>query len=367
MKLSNGITSINSIRPVSQLAPRWTRALQNVRTGAGDAKVVFFGDSTFFGRGSNGTGTGNLIPNSLPTQFATKLATRTGLTCNAHGWFGNGGSPNTFSTNDTRVTFGAGWASGGSTTLGGATINNSTTTNALSFLPTSNVDTFIVYNTRFSGNGTLSLDINGGTATNINQNGSTAIIASTITGTLGSSTLNVKRVSGAVGFQGMEAFDSTKKQVRVINGGWSGGTSADFSVTTQPWCPGNTALWTAINADLVFVEAGINEWNFNAVTTAQYKTNLQTIVTNVRAAGSDVIFVTPVPSDTAYASASVAKQQSYIAVMMTVAAENKVFVIDIFGRFVDYTTSSGRYWDGAHPNGTGYSDEADMILSVLLS
>jgi lysophospholipase L1-like esterase len=340
-----------------------------VRNATGDAKVVFFGDSTFFGRGSNGSGAGDLIPNSLPTQFATKLAAATGLTARANGWFGFASTSNNALVNDARVTTGSGWVAGGSTTLGGSTVNNTTTTNALAFTPTGSVDTFILYNTRFASNGTLSIDINGGTATNINQAAATAITTNSITGTLGTNTLNIRRVSGAVGMQGVEAFNSTIRQVRVINGGWSGGTSADFSATAQPWSPANTALWTAINADLVFLEAGINEWNFNAVTTTQYKTNLTTLVNNLRAAGSDVIFVTPVPSDVAYQSASVAKQQSYIAQMMTVAAELNVFVIDIFGRFIDYTTSNaaGRYWDGAHPNGTGYSNKADMILSVLLN
>lgn len=351
--------------------PRWRLALAKVLSGQANARVLFPGDSTTFGVGSNnanGRGGGDMNAQSYPTQLATRL-TAVGITANAHGWMGDGSSVyETRHTNDGRLVMGSSWTQfAGTPSLGGQFFTASTNTNALAFTPAAPVDTFKIWFVQGTGNGVMGLDINGTGATTANTGVTPNQIGSaTIAGTLGTNTLNIKWSSGgAVYVVGVEAFNSAVKSVNLINAGWSGAKVSDLSGASQPY--GALPSIPLFAPDLSIIDIGINDWLLGTTPTT-YQTSLQNLVTQCLITG-DVILVTPAPS--AIATTSKAIQQSFINAMYAVAAAKNVPVIDNWARWNSQEANLQMYaQNGAgpgnvHPNMIGYSDAARSISKVL--
>lgn len=352
--------------------PKWRTALGRVKSGNGNARILCLGDSTSFGYGSNGSSSGNLKAMSYPTQLAG-LFNAVGI--NAH-WnsflgnqFGTGNACN--SLNDSRLTFGSGWSYlNNSPTIGGYLFSvSASASGALSFAPTVNVDTFVVYylrgNEGSSARGKFQMDINGGTPTVVDTDtGSDQIVSATITGTLGSNTLNLHwNANGNVYIIGVEAYDSSKKWVSIVNAGWPNAKSGDVAGTNNPgWAP----LYgiSMVPPDLTLLNIGINDQN-NAIAISTFSANVQAIITAAQASG-DVVLVTYNQSNPGtYASAST--QSAYIAALYQLAAANNLVLIDTYARWVSYSSSNalGLNFDGLHPNGLGYADIARSIMNVI--
>lgn len=338
--------------------PKYRAALGKVAAGTANAKILFVGDSVTLGYASNGGASGDMRPLSYPDQFKNMLNS-SGVRAQSNSWMGDGNSPpNYSSTYDSRITIGGSWSREFVGT-GGAFFKATTNTNSLSFLPTESVDTFDVYYLSYTGGGVLSMDINGGAPTTQSTNAASLIRKATITGTLGSNTLNLKWSSGsAVYVLGVDSYDSSKKWVSCINAGWWGSATSTWnSMLTAGSSPNSIS---EIGADLVVICLGINDWE-GGVDITDYENYMQTIITKSLVA-SDVVLVTPPPSSTAYAS--VAVQQTYIDVLSALAVTNDIPIIDLWGRLSPQTTpyAEGMYYEGIHPNGAGY---ADMALHVF--
>jgi hypothetical protein len=355
-----------------QKLPKWRAAIAGMKNGTKNARVLFVGDSTDFGVGSNGTSVGEMVANSCPMQFANQLLAK-GINAHSNTFMGGGfgvqaaGGGYYGGANDGRIVKGSSWvvSSGGVISVGGGLYNATSGANALSFTPKQPVDTFTIYYVANSGLGTFNADINGGTATPVNTNATPQNLRSiTITGTLGINTLNMKYASGGgVYIAGAEAYDSSKKWVSVINAGWPGAQSNNWDDTGgAPF--GVIPGLGVVAPDLTIINLGKNDCYKGTNTVSQFTTHMQAIITACLASG-DVILRTFYPNDVAYGS--VATQQTYVDAIYALAKTNNLPVIDTYGRWVSYAVSNplGFYYDQLHPNGAGYSDGSQSILNFL--
>lgn len=352
--------------------PKWRAAVGKVRSGTANARILCLGDSTTLGVWSaGGLTTGNMKPNAYPWQLANML-NAVGINAHANSFFGvgKGGTLITApsnAVNDSRVTFGSGWAALATETVGGNYIIATGTTGNLAFTPTMNVDTFnIFYPIKTSGFGKFNANINGGAATVFNQTGgasTSAYTVGTLTTTLGNNTLNINfdtAPNAVIG--GVEAYDSSKKWVSVMNAGRSGARASDLLAgDVMRNLPG-------LGADLHIINLGVNDW-LGAVSVATFRANIQSIITTCKATG-DVVLVSPFPSQVGgtYVGPAQSVQDQYVAALQELAISNNVPLVDVYNRFSSYSVSNanGMYGDGAHPNAIGYADAACAIFNAIV-
>lgn len=359
---SNQLAAFN-LNPSSQLR-KYRTAVAKVKSGQANMKLLCLGDSTTFGDGSNNSGVGDLKTFCYPNQL-TAMFNSTGINAHCNSFMGYGSV--TFTNNkdnDPRIVVGSSWTTfgSGSPTLGATLFTASTTTNALSFTPTVNVDTFVIYYITAVGNGVLSLDINGAGGTTQSTNAANGFATVTKTGTLGTNTLNIKYSSGgAVFVLGVEAYDSTKKWIDVINSGWSGAKASDLANNGSFFAP--LAAYAFLAPDLTIIMDGINDWGAG-VSLSTYKTNMQTLITTGKISG-DVVLVSPAPSGTA--QASIATQQGFVDTMAQLSIENNVPFINWWTRMGPQASNTAMYWTAniLHPNMNGYNDLSQTIFNVI--
>lgn len=338
--------------------PIFSRKLAGVKTGANNCRVVLVGDSTTLGTGANATAN-QCVAFGWPSN-AQRYFNKAGVTCQRDTLLGDGDG--TSAAKDSRVVVGSSWGTGGApNSLGGITFTSTTTTNALSFTPTGLVDTFIVYYVVFPGGGTLSVGVDAGSPSNQSTAGASAVGTKTVTATSpGIHTCNIKWVSGGAVFViGIEAYNSTIKQLQIMNAGWAGAKAFDVSVATQPYNPLLTLGTVA--PDLTIICIGINDWRA-ATSTTTFTTNIQSVITEALISG-DCALMTPIgsnPADTAQAT-----QDIYVNILRSLAATNNIPLIDIYDRFLPYSANTAVYNDNLHPNGLGYEIMGKAVFSFL--
>lgn len=347
---------------------KWRAAIAGVKAGVANARILCIGDSTTFGTGANGAGSGNWRAQCYPTRLAG-LLNAAGVNAEWNSFFGGGRNTTDQLSFDSRIVVGSVWSvpsTADTTMFGGYMMNAQANTNALSFTPTVPVDTFVVYYPQLpSGTRGFNIQIDSGTPTSVNPvNALNQMTSATITASLGTHTLNITQIAGSIYIAGIDAYDSSKKWISVMNAGWRGSTSVNWNDTTNPYGPVATQTFTTVAPTLTIINLAINDWNA-PTSLATYKTNIQAIITAALTTG-DVILVAPNPSDvTAYAS--LATQASYVAVLYQLAAANNLILIDIFNRWGSYASSNslGINYDGLHPNGAGYADLTRLIMNVI--
>lgn len=351
------------------LLPKWRAAVAKVKANVANCRILCIGDSTTLGVWSaGGLTTGNMKPFAWPTQLST-LINNSGVNSHANSFFEGGnsstGGPSNY-VNDSRVSIGASWVNSAAEALGGRFLTSTSAANSIVFTPTTNCDTFNLFYPRSTTQswGSINFKINAGAPTVYNQvSGSTPITfgVGTLTTSLGANNCTVTYDSGPLAvFGGIEAYDSSKKWVSVMNAGRSGATTNHINNPTV------LSLITSVGAELNIISLGINDW-CTSVTIPTFKTNMQAIITAAKAAG-DVLIVSPFPSQVGASGApSTSVQNTYNAALFELAVANNCAIVNIYGRWVDYTTSNGYalYGDGLHPNQTGYADTAQAIFNVI--
>lgn len=351
--------------------PNFRTKLANVQHGTGNARLCLAGDSTIFGSWSNLTDTTGITFTGLPPQLSNYLSTSFGLKATWQGFLGDQGTTETFGTKDSRIVLGQFTQDATITTIGGAaystTVVNGT---ALTFTPTTNVDTFRFLYIIQSGGGTLSVQVDSGTPTTYNTNGASGIGVATVTaGSVASHTIKFTMSAGTkasvVGVS--DAYDSTQSWVNIVNAGWPAAKASDWATgPTNGYSPANVASWTALACDLTIYEGGINDWNA-AVSASTFAANMQSVITPMLSTG-DVALLTPIPSISS--SATVALQTSYINQFYSLGNTNSIPVLDIFTTWVSYAVSNplGFYnpnGGGFHPGGLGYLVEANTLANAI--
>jgi lysophospholipase L1-like esterase len=344
---------------------KWRKALARASTGGAVATINCIGDSTTWGQWSNGAPERtNVKAKAFPTVLATELQRRSGMAAQAQSWFGVGSSSEVLNVSDPRIAITAGWANaGGSLVSVGGGIMRATVAGKLSFTPSANVDTFDFWYVQGPGsNGSFDYDIDGGAATTINSNNAVSAVVkvSVSAGAADSHTINFSRVSSTVYIIGAEGRLSTDK-IAVRNMGWANSASNEWKNSAAAYNPLPTAV--TIAPDLYILDLGINDWR-NGVSVATYVTNMQTIITALKAV-TDVVLCVPIPSSTS--EATQATQDNFKAAIYGLAATNNLPLVDKSYRMVDYTTANalGYYGDTLHLLGAGYNDVAMPIAQVL--
>lgn len=335
--------------------PNWRVAAGTARTTSTRPLVICLGDSTTAGLWGNGAATGNQTPYTYPTQLG-QLLTSAGIPCQTQSFSGFG-QPSW----DSRITT-ASWASSPYTTVGGPFLYaTSSGAGTFKFLPTTTVDTFVIYWFGGSGNGTFNYAINNGSTTGVSTNTSGYTYTTTVSTTLGTNTLDITWASGGyVYLCGVRAYNSTIPGVDIMQAGWSGSTSSWWQ--TSP-----LANYSVYGPALTILNLGINDWN-TAVGVSTFTTNMQALITQIKAsANGDLILCTPNPTQVA-GTVPLATQKGYVNALYTLASSNGLPLIDLFnGRFVTWELASsyGLMGDIYHPKGCGYSDIALALSKVL--
>lgn len=377
---STGNSAINRLLGTTPQLPHWNKALAKVMSGQGNARVLCLGDSTFAGQFSNNTGSGDQQPMSACGQLTNIL--------NNHGIYAsNESAMNPNYSGNTRFTTQSGWGSSG-VAIGGSVYY--TTANSATqpfFTPRIPIDTFKLQYLNNASNswGVMAYSIDGGSFVNVNEsvgNGNPTLTISA--GSVGFHTITFKWVSGgSVGFTSIEAYDSTKSQVIVYNGGWLGSTVGSWLSAGNPWEPGIALPANAY--DLVIINLQINDM-VGATPLSTYKANLKSLVALIQGSPTtDVVFLTSNhvnPSASGYSQIPEGTQLQYAQTVKDVAATISnsggtvvgVPVIDEFQNFVSWNftntylgavVSAGTVND-VHMNYFGYALMARDMAQVLI-
>ncbi len=350
--------------------PKWDAAKTTVSGGTGNAKLVFYGESTTAGAYASGPSTiwNNALALSYPADLQASLPNSA-----FPGFTGTNGvtdSGTAQSVYDPRFTATTGWSylSSG-ITLGESFLNNDANTNPLSWEPSTAFDTIDLYYSQQSGLGTFTVDVDGGSpiATINCDNATQAYAHTTLSVPLGTHTIDIVRTSnGTSGFgvfiDSISVSNSATKQISTYVAGWSGGTAANLSDTSNAYSSLN-ALKT-LAPDLTVIMIGNNDWDAST-SISTFSTNLQSIITAAKQSG-DVVLVSDAPS--AASAAPIAQQQEYINTMSTLAASNNINFVNLTQLWGSYTQANSNGWmaNTVHPNGAGYAQIAAAVLPYLL-
>ena len=211
------------------------------------------------------------------------------------------------------------------------------------------------------------MSIDGGAVTNypntLTPNGPLAIVVPA--GALGSHTIKVAIVTGAVYFNGIEATIGTAG-VRVTRWGMAV-SQASWLVNGQGGSasdPATGSLAASFNLfppDLSIISFGVNEYLSN-IAVATYSAMMQTIITKAKTKG-DVLLVTGTPN---YSTTATPAQALYAAALYDLADANDVALFDLADRWQTFALSSALYQDGVtHPNAAGHWDIAEATYQAI--
>ena len=340
------------------LLPYARVAFAKVRQNQGRAKVMFIGDSTMVGAFAGTGGTSGYTaakPKAIPAVVASILNGQ-GLPSNASALIGTNTAG--VAGYDPTLTAGSGWAMGGvGSVVGGSTWSNSTTTASnLSLYPPVNVsqcDVYYVDNTAH-----FTVDFDGTNPTTVVGGNTNTIKKATITATDGTHVANIARISGTVLILGIDCYSTTNYTISVWNAAWSGSTSANWVVATQPY---SVLTGIAVYApDLTIIDLGIND-EAGAIPYGTFYANMQQIITAAKTLG-DVILVFHHDC-----SGHATSQQVTLKALQALSVANNVPLVNFMQRLGVYAQANalGEMANTEHLTAIGYADEAAMIADVL--
>ena len=357
---------------------KWSAALGKMRNSSHNAKLLIFGDSTTAGYGATGA-VGYLSggrAKNMPVRLAAEM-NRSYEPANAHAiWGDNAITAAVLPTFDSRIVIGSGWSVTNLTSIGGSSFSASSATASLAFTPSAtgcysaSIDTFVVWYAQVPGSGTFNWAIDAGGTTSVPTAGTASVQSVVIpAGSLAGHTLNLNYVSGSAFYiLGIQAYDSTVKQVEVWQAGYSAGTTAQFISTGQPWYMQQVVPTLA--PDLTIINLQINDVN-TGVSLATYLANIQTIITYCLQSG-DVILRSGYPTGISVsANTALANQQLYRDGLAALAATNGIPFDDLFGRTnsaeIQQAVPGGAMYvsDLIHPTGNLYAESAYSMLNLL--
>lgn len=341
---------------------KWRKAMGMVLNGASDARVVFVGDSTTQGYGSNGTNQPPMFVGSSAALLA-KLINARGINAHANTWFG-GGAATTSLVNDGRLALTGTWAMFNTNSSVIRVPYSSVLNSSITFAPAGQCDTFRIHYLS-SGNGTFSWAIGAGEPTNKAAGNTQAFATETTSGgTLGANSLVVKNASTGVNvfIAGIEGYDSSKKWIEVINLGIGGGNSVNWNKNTGAFDA--LPFLRALAPNLTIIELGVNDL-ISATSRAAFESNMQAIITAAKVSG-DVILMTPNPIQAGLWSTLTPSQ--IVSTLYGLADDNDIALVDLFSRWTSWEISNpiGLYFDDRHPGQAGYADRALLLMRYVL-
>lgn len=346
----------------------WRSVVSKVRAGTARGKVFVLGDSTSTGSGA-GTGgvgqTNNAFTKSWPI-IMSGLMNNT-LPVSNKSFFNNAGAPGAnYTAYDGRVTLGTGWSNPSSPgSLGGAMFQFQTgAPGTLSFTPVGTIDTITVWYLQQSGNGTATINTDGGPSLGtINFNSTSLVTSSTFTVPKGPHTINIVANNDAtIWVLGVISYDSTVSAIDFINASQYGSVIGNYSSNTNAYDP--AVVLAKVAPDLTIIDLTVNDSNLKTGVSA-YTTNMQTIITQALKSG-DVLLIAGPPSNTTQATDGTLA--NYVSTLKTLADTNQLSMVDIGQRWTSYAVANSvtPYFDSLHPTVVGYTDMAVAIGNALL-
>jgi hypothetical protein len=344
------------------------KALQKVRLGTGRMTILVIGTSISAGQGAGtgGTPITGARPFAYPSRLATKLASL-GIPSQSESFFGNAAQAGAYGTYDPRVS--GAWSYDGARTTAGGNLFGSVSSQTLSFLASTNVDTHEIGYITAPGKDTITVNIDGGAPTtgpsSINSNASLALVKATVKpASAGSHTLNLVAgvVSGGFLLMGVKAYNSTIPGVDIVNCGWPGSTSANWNDSANVWSPLNAIAYHA--PDLTIIEGWPNDYN-NAVALATTLANAQAVITAAAATGNVIVVSSPQSNPATKASAAI--QTAFRQAHASLIDQNSGIYVDWPYRIGDFTAANGAgyMFDDIHANQTCYGDFGDYLGACL--
>jgi lysophospholipase L1-like esterase len=345
--------------------PYWRAAVARVRAGIGRAKLLVIGDSTTMGAGA-GTGGNTGLAGAYPKSWVQDLSKLLSnfVSSSSNSILSDQNSPQLYTSYDSRVSFGTGWAATTNTTLGGNLFQYTTgATGTLSFTPTASINTITIYYVQQSGAGTFNTNVDGGSSLGTtNAAGASFLTSVTYTVTAGTHTVNIiGNNAGNISIVGVLTYNTATPAVDFIQAGYFGGLAVTFVGTTNVWSPQNVESYLA--PDLTIIDLTINDSN-NGTTLAAYQTNIQSIITTAKSTGDCILMVGP-PSNSPQATNGTLA--SFVQVLYTLGATNNCLVVNTLYRWNSYAATNPLmpYYDSNHPTAPGYYDLAQEVYEVL--
>lgn len=317
------------------------------RSGTGNTRIVFNGDSTMRGVDTGAPIVNTQYPNAMPVQLAA-LFNANSIAAGANNWFGlSGTNLADYTSRDSRVAAGAGAVFGSNKYQGGTEIRFPGVASTFSFTPPDNVDSIEVYWVDQGATGrTQSYQIDAGGAVNLATSGVNAQVRATASTTLGAHTVNMAWVSGGTTLlEGINCYNSGRREVSCWNMGISGGVSANMIDDTGAPGQGRLQQLKNFTPSLIITSMGlVNDWR-TSVAVATSQANMDTFANFVKntLVGCDLIFLTP-PYDNGTGTGNTINQGQYVAAMYAVAAKYNVPVIDIRKKWLSYNNAVTNGW-----------------------
>lgn len=363
------ITSAVNNTPAPERLHLLRSKLAKIRTGLttgtngidGQLRIGIVGDSTTMGAGA-GTGTvgttgarPKCVGRQLVSQFTQQgIAARADTFMGDQGYFNVSGSITGYPLYDPRVTFGGTtgiYPNASYRSLGGIYFQLKAASDTLTFTPENSWDTAVIYYENGSaGVATMSLGnaaaISGGsTVTTTNSGGAFSFGKRTITITKASTSLIFTQTSGTPVIRGVWCYDSTTPSVNIFNLGIFG---EQLSVV-QPFA---SPAFSADVYDAIIINMSINDIGAG-VSVDAYISALNTLVTNARATGADVLLAT-----TSVTNRADSVVLPYVVAIMNYAYVNGLQVIDLYSRMGAFSkaNTNGLMYDNLHPSAPGYQD-----------
>lgn len=351
--------------PFAPSMTHWRASVNAVLSGTSNARLVVVGDSLTAGADAQ-SGQANDIAYSYPTVLAQTLTTG-GIRTSWQSTFGDNNWAGTVTNYDSRISIG-----GYPTTLSSPntftgrlrTGNASVSTSPFTFTPTSSVDSFDFYWLSAPGQGSMNIDIDGSGTVTLNANTTAGVHKTTITtGTSGTHTFRVSPVSGQTSIQGVVGYDSSAKEIQIINGGWNGARVASWIQSTgggHYYDPLDVLSFLA--PDLTIICLTVNDAH-SITNMTDYKNALNTIITTAKFSGDVLLLVGP-PVDTSYATQP--WQDAFNVAYREVAeAQNVPILYPFGGGYTDILTGSYGSGDGIHLVAAGYAAFANYLVSLV--
>lgn len=343
-------------------------AIARVIYGGGRATIACVGDSTTrgVGGGTGGTEYTNMKAYAWPLQFAKKLS-GVGIPALCQGIFGTSKDTTNaaLALEDVNLSLGSDWAPWVNIygVGGGYFRQPASGTTALGYTPPLTWDTAKVL---YLNSDACTATVKSGATTigTLTETAAGNVGVATFNQTLGNGEFSLTWASGSsLYISGMWFYNSAMPGVDVLNLGWETATSGNW--TAQVGSTAFTPLTglAALAPDLTIINLGINDW-YNSLSVSAFQANIQEVITAALASG-DCVLVAPIPSSTTIAS--VAKQAQFINVLYELALANNIPLVDLTYRDVSYAVTSAWYWNAVHHNETGYADDAQAFLKLLLA
>jgi hypothetical protein len=329
----------------------WRRVLIDAKDySTGSAKVLLIGDSNINQR----------------DRFYTQIKSFIGATLavNSIGWAGL--TDNQQPVADMSITPAGTWSA--SDNEEGLSLTSAISSTAAStYTITTSSTTFNIariHYRQYSGGGTFSWAVDGGSATNVNTNGTEGTGIITISGLSNTThTIVLTVVSGTVELYGIVA-DVNEVGARFYKAGNDGSTSGNWatSALTTTWRQGIAD----IDPDLVIIQLGSNDVFYDSTTTA-YSTRLRSLIGSIRAAVSEVDIMIVACAD--HGGKTTDDSGEFATVAKQVAVDSACTFLSLFDLHKDaaQNITDGIYSDNVHWTGLGGAINSGYIGDILMT